>query len=85
MTLQQKKEEARKGVRHYLALRPGIAQSVETITRGVKRELNLTEEQVFDALNHLVGRLHVKAEPDGDGATLHYQITADGELYDERN
>jgi Fe2+ or Zn2+ uptake regulation protein len=85
MTEQERREESRKAVRRYLARRPGIALSHESIHRGLKRDGAFTEQQVLDALNHLIGRGHVESEPDGDGATLYYKITADGELYDERH
>lgn len=84
MSANQQREDARKAVRAYLARRPGISLGIPAIARGLKHEGAFSEEQVSDAANHLVGRGHVAREYDGDGASQYFQITAEGELYFER-
>lgn len=84
MTENERREEARKAVRAYLARRSGIALAIPAITRGLKHEGGFEQNAVSDALNHLIGRGHVQRDYDGDGASQYYQITAEGELYHER-
>jgi LmbE family N-acetylglucosaminyl deacetylase len=75
---QQRREEARKAVRAYLAQRTGVAMGIPAITRGLKYEGDYDEEEVSAALQNLKVRNHVVETPDGDGATLYYQIAAEG-------
>ena len=85
MSEQQQREQCRKETRAYLAERAGLAFDSSAITRGLRMRGGFQEADVRDALNFLKGRGHVLAEPDGDGATLYWQITADGTLAYERS
>lgn len=85
MTPQERNEECRRAVRHYLAARPGIALTAEAIQRGLSRH-GWDIPEVKSALHFFVGLkpAQVDAEHEPLGSTLYYQITTDGILADER-
>jgi hypothetical protein len=80
---QLRREECRKEVLAYLAERPGLALSADAITRGL-RQYGYSLADVTAALIFKRDKGHVKCEPDADGATLYFQVTAEGTLAHER-
>lgn len=77
-------EDIRYAVRNYLAARPAVSQSADTIYRGVRRETECSAEQVKDALTFLTSAEQVQMTFSGLGSTRYYQITAKGTLAYER-
>jgi hypothetical protein len=80
--LQMKREESRREVLAYVAERAGVALSANQIKRGLRDRFTLAD--VCAAIGFLVSKGFVKQEPDPMGATLYFQITADGTLAHER-
>lgn len=79
------KPHIRRTVRAYLADRPAISQSAETIHIALKREHAFTLDQVTSALLFLTGLGHLEAEDDSlGGSTKRYQATAQGIIEHER-
>lgn len=82
---QERREEVRHAVLDYLAARPLAAQSAGTIHRRISREFDgLTLPEVEAALIFLADLGHVRIEPDQLGATKYFQVTAQGQLAQER-
>lgn len=85
---QLRREDCRYGVRAYLAQRPTIAQTSDTICRRIVRsgEGDFEPSEIDAALNFLEGLQppQVQAKHSPIGATLYYQITAAGVLAHER-
>ncbi len=84
MSEQLQREACRKETRAYLAERAGLAFDSSAITRGLRFRGGFQECGVLAALGFLKSRGHVCEDADGDGATLYYQITAEGTLAHER-
>lgn len=87
MNPEQAKEnqQCRTDVLEYLAARPRIAQSAETITRKLSRENpEYSQADVSDALEFLVGLSYVRRGTDALGGISYYQIAPQGTLYIER-
>jgi hypothetical protein len=77
-------EECRYAVLHYLAVRSTLAQDVPTITRGLARQYDFQDYEIAGALAFLDDLGHVKRTRAAMGSTAYYQITAQGQLADER-
>ena len=84
MNDQEKREDARREVRRYLADRPSLAFRSETIRRYLAREWAFTPEEVRNALAFLVSAHQVEIEPESLGATEYFKVTATGTLAHER-
>lgn len=82
---QIRREEGRKAFRAYLANRPGLSLSLDAIQRGLRNEGGYSHEECKDIAAYLISKGHIKVDPDSDGATPYYQITADGTLAYERS
>ncbi len=79
------KAHIRRIVRAYLAERPAISQTAETIHFALKREHGFTLDQVTSALIFLTSLEHVEDESDPlGGSTRRYQATAKGIIEHER-
>lgn len=79
------KPHIRRVVRAYLAERPAVSQTAETIQFALKREHAFTIEQVCGALLFLTGLGHLEAEDDSlGGSQKRYQATAKGIIEHER-
>lgn len=83
---QLRREECRRAVRTHLYARQAVAQSADTIRRGLSREHDFDLSEVSAACLFLTGLTppQLKGEPEPMGSTLHYQITAAGILAEER-
>lgn len=77
-------EECRGEVLHYLAVRNTLAQDAGTITRGLSRQFDFELHEVAGALAFLESAGHVTKTYAPLGSTKYYQITAQGQLADER-
>jgi hypothetical protein len=79
------REECRREVLNYLAERPAVALSRDSIRRGLKREWGYEDAEILHACEFLVS-LDLLTSRHGElGATRYYQITAKGTLHHERN
>lgn len=77
-------EDCRYEVRHHLATRSTLARDLTTIQRSLARDNDYTVEEVEAALVFLEDLGQVKSMHVSLGATKRYQITAQGQLADER-
>lgn len=75
-------EECRREVRAYLAERPALAFSCETIRRALR---NFTEAEVTDALSLLTSLDQATEGFYGLGSTKYFKATAKGVLAHERD
>jgi predicted dienelactone hydrolase len=76
--------EIRRTVRGYLAERPSVAQSPDTITARLRREHGFTEDEVKDACVVLTALRHLSESTDPLGGSLrYYRATAEGILAHE--
>lgn len=84
---QIRREDLRRAIRAYLYDRIGTALSTASITRGLKREWNATEDEVRGTLVYLntTDPKQVDATHDDDGATKYYSINAAGVKAHERH
>lgn len=82
---QEAREDCRREVLNYLANRPAVALSRDSIRRGLKNEGDFEDSEILHACSFLVSLDFIKSEPASMGATLYYQITAEGTLHHERN
>lgn len=81
-----RKEMCRHDGLQYLAERPRLRFDAVMVRRGVNRAGgDFTDEEMREALEFLTGLDHVRAEPDGLGSTLYYQVTSSGILFAERS
>lgn len=80
----EEKEILRLEVRGHLVDRAPLAQSPATIARGLRREHDVTVEQVREAAEFLVSLRHLAIRRNDVGATIYYQATAEGILAHER-
>jgi hypothetical protein len=81
---QERKEDARREVRGFLAARMALAHSAKAVTRRLNVENDFTLEEVGEALTFLEGLGEVKSRCADLGATRYYQITSHGVLQQER-
>lgn len=77
-------EECRYEARHYLATRSTLALDAGAVQRGLARNFDFTLAEVEAALVFLVSLGQAQTEPATLGRTKYYQITAQGQLADER-
>lgn len=77
-------EELRRLVRGWLADRAAMAYNINSIHRGVSREIRCTEPEVEAACLLLLDLGHLKIVPNSLGASKYYQIHANGTLAHER-
>lgn len=77
-------EDIRYDVRHHLATRSTLARDLATIHRSLSRDNDYSMAEILRALGFLTDLGHVKAIASALGATVRYQITAAGQLADER-
>lgn len=77
-------EECRYEVRHHLATRSTLAQDAATIHRALSRRHDYTLAEVESALSFLVSLGHAVVRDAALGSTRYYQISAAGQLADER-
>ncbi|MDD3887054.1 MAG: hypothetical protein PHI35_09285 [Victivallaceae bacterium] len=83
---QKRREDCRREVLRFLALRQQLFHEAEAIRRRLNRDgADFTLDEVNAALAFLVSLENVKVNPDPLGATPHYQATAQGVLFNERN
>jgi len=82
--LQLRREECRRAVRRHLYARQAVAQSADTIRRGLAIEHDFTLPEVTSAAGFLLDLGQLKTPENKLGATVHYQITAAGILAEER-
>jgi hypothetical protein len=76
--------EIRRTVRGYLAERPSVAQSPETIAARLKREHGFTEDEVSAACVVLTALRHLSETTDPLGGSIrYYRATAEGILAHE--
>lgn len=76
--------EIRRTVRGYLAERPAVAQSPETIAARLRREHGFTEEEVAAACVVLTALKHLSESTDPLGGSIrYYRATAEGILAHE--
>jgi hypothetical protein len=81
---QEAREECRREVLNYLANRPAVALSRDTIRRGLAREFDFEDAEILHACAFLVSRGFASEKHADLGATRYYQISADGTLAHER-
>ena len=85
---QLRREDCRFSVRAYLAGRPSIAQTADTICRRMRKfgDGDFTETEVEDALSFLSTLTPPQAVSvrEAIGSTLYWRITAAGTLAHER-
>lgn len=81
---QIRREDIRLAVRDYLVTRPTVAQTVLTITRRIKPEVDAAPGEVEAALEFWAGLDQVSFEYAAAGSTKYWKITAAGTLAHER-
>ena len=81
---QLRKEDARRAVLRYLAIREGLSFSLGAIVAGLRHEGAFDEDEVKAALHFREGLGHVRKDPDAVGSTPYWQATAPGVLAHER-
>lgn len=81
---QARLESCRRAVRSYLYERPAVAQSAVTVHRGLSIEHDFGLEEVAAALSFLAELEQLRKRPDPLGATVYFQISAEGILAHER-
>ena len=77
-------EDCRYEVRHHLATRSTLARDVLTIQRSLARDSDYSLDEVEAALVFLEDLGQIKSMPASLGSTKRYQITAAGQLAEER-
>lgn len=84
--VQERREECRRSVLGFLAVRQATAHHPKTIRRALNagHEHDFGDEEISAALGFLEGLDLVKACPDDFGATLYYKATSAGVLAHER-
>lgn len=82
---QQRREDARREARRYLANRPGLAFAGDAVRRCINQDgFDFTAGEIGDALTFLVGLGQAEAMHNPLGATQYYRINSDGVLAHER-
>lgn len=82
---QEEKEICREEVLRVLAEREAVKLSAPAVRRAVNRDGATFSQDAIDAALRFHVSLHrVTEEPHPDGATLFYQVTAEGTLAHER-
>lgn len=77
-------EDCRHDVLHHLATVSTTARDVPAIRRSINRNSDYTEREVSAACYFLLGLGYLTRRDDPLGSTVYYQISAAGQLADER-
>lgn len=80
---QERREQCRREVLRYCAIRSVLAFKAETIRNMLRREFNFTIEEITAALEFENGAGRLQIEKHGQGVTKFYRVTSTGILFHE--